>query len=61
MEDLNTMTAKILKNCTMLDKNLPSNEIIPKLRASAEQFKEKLPVIGYMRNPALKMVLTIKV
>lgn len=58
VEDLSNVTNKIIKNCTLLEKNLPKNKIVPQLRYDAEQFKEKLPVIQYLRNPALKTVST---
>lgn len=56
VDELNDINGKILKNCTMLEKNLPPNKIIPKLRDNVEEFKAKLPVIGYLRNNALKAV-----
>uniref|UniRef100_A0A182QLA9 Dynein heavy chain 6, axonemal n=1 Tax=Anopheles farauti TaxID=69004 RepID=A0A182QLA9_9DIPT len=58
VEELNT---KILKNCAMLDKNLPKNDIIPKLKAEAEEFKDKIPVLRFLRNPALKTRHWIKI
>lgn len=54
MEDLTTINIKILKNCGFLEKNLPKNYIVPKLKVDAEDFKDKLPVIGFLRNPNLK-------
>lgn len=54
VDELNTLTTKTLKNCGFLEKNLPKNDIVPKLKADAEDFKEKLPVIGYLRNENLK-------
>lgn len=56
LEDLIAVNLKILKNCSLIEKNLPENDIVSKLRDSAESFKEKLPVIGYLRNPTLKIV-----
>lgn len=56
LEDLIAVNLKILKNCSLIEKNLPENDIVSKLRESAESFKEKLPVIGYLRNPTLKIV-----
>lgn len=56
MEELITINSKILKNCALLEKNLPRNEIVPKLRNEAELFKVKLPVLGYLRNQTLKPV-----
>lgn len=49
--ELNTKT---LKNCGLLEKNLPKNDIVPKLKAECEEFKEKLPVLQCLRSPDLK-------
>ncbi|XP_030378328.1 dynein heavy chain 6, axonemal [Scaptodrosophila lebanonensis] len=51
MVDLN---AKTIKNCLQFLKYLPENNIVPLLQKSAEDFREKLPVIGYLRNPNLR-------
>lgn len=61
VEEVEALNNKILKNCAMLDKNLPANDIIPKLRLEAEEFKEKIPVLTYLRNPALKNRHWIKI
>ncbi|XP_049536716.1 dynein axonemal heavy chain 6 [Anopheles darlingi] len=61
MEEVEALNTKILKNCAMLDKNLPKNDIIPKLKAEAEEFKDKIPVLGFLRNPALKTRHWIKI
>ncbi|XP_021708238.1 dynein heavy chain 6, axonemal [Aedes aegypti] len=61
VEEVEALNNKILKNCAMLDKNLPKNDIIPKLRLEAEIFKEKIPVLTYLRNPALKNRHWIKI
>lgn len=61
VEEVEAMNTKVLKNCAMLDKNLPKNEIIPKLKLDAEEFKEKIPVLTYLRNPALKTRHWIKI
>ncbi|XP_065087185.1 dynein axonemal heavy chain 6 [Ochlerotatus camptorhynchus] len=61
VEEVEALNNKILKNCAMLDKNLPKNDIIPKLRLEAEVFKEKIPVLSYLRNPALKNRHWIKI
>lgn len=34
---------------------MPPNYLVSKLRQSAEKFKAKLPTIGYLRNPAIKV------
>lgn len=56
VDELTERNGIILKNCTMLEKNLPPNKIVPKLRNDAETFKGKLPVLGYLRNNALRAV-----
>ncbi|XP_050084093.1 dynein axonemal heavy chain 6 [Anopheles aquasalis] len=61
MEEVEALNTKILKNCAMLDKNLPKNDIIPRLKAEAEEFKDKIPVLGFLRNPALKTRHWIKI
>lgn len=41
----------------MLEKNLPTtSKIATKLRIEVEEFKEKVPIINFLRNPALKTV-----
>uniref|UniRef100_A0A182FSK0 AAA+ ATPase domain-containing protein n=1 Tax=Anopheles albimanus TaxID=7167 RepID=A0A182FSK0_ANOAL len=61
MDEVEALNTKILKNCAMLDKNLPKNDIIPRLKAEAEEFKDKIPVLGFLRNPALKTRHWIKI
>ncbi|XP_055549943.1 dynein axonemal heavy chain 6 [Wyeomyia smithii] len=61
VEEVEALNTKVLKNCAMLDKNLPKNEIIPKLKLEADEFKEKIPVLSYLRNPALKNRHWIKI
>lgn len=56
VEELTETSMKLLKNCTMLEKSLPPNTIGPQLRVEVEEFREKLPVINFLRNPALKTV-----
>lgn len=50
------MNTKILRNCIFLDKKLPANDIIPQLKANAEEFKEKIPTIQCLRSADLKPV-----
>ncbi|XP_055643505.1 dynein axonemal heavy chain 6 [Toxorhynchites rutilus septentrionalis] len=61
VEEIEALNTKVLKNCAMLDKNLPKNEVIPRLKLEAEVFKEKIPVLSYLRNPALKNRHWIKI
>ncbi|XP_065162410.1 dynein axonemal heavy chain 6 isoform X2 [Atheta coriaria] len=54
VDDMNLFTAKNMKNITQLEKGLPKNLVVPELKESVEQIKDKLPVITYLRNPALR-------
>lgn len=54
MQQIVELNTKILKNCGMLEKNLPKNEIVPKLKNECEEFKEKIPVLQCLRSPDLK-------
>lgn len=56
VEDMNNLNMKIIKNCLQFEKYLPPNNIVPKMKNSAEEFRQKLPVIGFLRNPNLKAV-----
>lgn len=58
-EEINVETIKMLKNATQLEKGLPPNILVPVLKKEVEDFKDKLPVIGYLRNPNLKTVCYI--
>lgn len=53
-EDMNMFTARNVKNINQLEKGLPPNLIVPKLKDEVELMKDKLPVITYLRNPAMK-------
>ncbi|KAJ9577922.1 hypothetical protein L9F63_025216, partial [Diploptera punctata] len=53
-EEMNLITAKNVKNIHLFEKGLPPNLIVPKLSADVEIMKEKLPIITYLRNPAIK-------
>jgi dynein heavy chain, axonemal len=54
MQQIVELNTKTLKNCGMLEKNLPKNEIVPKLKLECEDFKEKIPVLQCLRSPDLK-------
>lgn len=54
MQQIVELNTKILKNCGTLEKNLPKNTIVPKLKLECEEFKEKLPVLLCLRSPDLK-------
>ena len=54
MQQIVELNTKTLKNCGMLEKNLPKNEIVPRLKVECEEFKEKLPILQCLRSPDLK-------
>ncbi|KAG5682932.1 hypothetical protein PVAND_012250 [Polypedilum vanderplanki] len=54
MQQVVELNTKILKNCGMLEKNLPRNEIVPRLKADCEEFKEKIPILQCLRSTDLK-------
>lgn len=54
IEDMTSLTSRNLKNIVMLEKGLTANNIVPKLKEDIETIKDKLPIIGYLRNPNLK-------
>ncbi|EEZ99537.1 Dynein heavy chain, cytoplasmic-like Protein [Tribolium castaneum] len=54
VEDMNLYTAKTIKNINLLEKGLPKNLIVPKLKDDVELMKTKLPVVAYLRNPSLR-------
>ncbi|KAK2499642.1 hypothetical protein MC885_013750 [Smutsia gigantea] len=53
-ELLNSQVSKYAKFVTQLEKGLPPNSVVPKLKQKVEEMKEKLPVIIDLRNPTLK-------
>lgn len=52
--DLTDNSSRLQKTATMLEKNLPPNAIAPRVRNEIDIFREKLPTIQFLRNPALK-------
>ena len=59
MKDLDTLTlekelTKCNKTVFLATKGLPNNNVVPKLKASIEQFNPVLPLVSDLRNPALK-------
>ncbi|KAG5888365.1 hypothetical protein JTB14_033502 [Gonioctena quinquepunctata] len=60
-EDMNLFIAKNMKHINQLEKGLPVNLIVPKLKDEVELMKDKLPVITYLRNQSLKMRHWVKV
>lgn len=57
VNELIDLTVKTIKNCMQFEKYLPSNNIVPELKQAAEEFKLKLPVIGYLRNNNFRTVI----
>ncbi|RVE44268.1 hypothetical protein evm_011063 [Chilo suppressalis] len=54
MDDIQTTTINYGKIFNQLDKGLPPNKIVPKCKETIDIIKEKIPVMSYLRNPALK-------
>ncbi|XP_063373463.1 dynein axonemal heavy chain 6 [Cydia amplana] len=54
IDDVQNTTINYGKIFNQLDKGLPPNKILPTCKARIEIVKEKLPVMTYLRNPALK-------
>ncbi|XP_015279206.1 PREDICTED: dynein heavy chain 6, axonemal [Gekko japonicus] len=53
-ESLNSQVSKYAKYVSQLEKGLPPNSVVPRLKEKVERMKEKLPVITDLRNPFLK-------
>ncbi|XP_033099985.1 dynein heavy chain 6, axonemal-like [Anneissia japonica] len=53
-ETISGTVQKYGKSVYQLEKGLPPNQVVPKLKAKVEDMREKLPVITNLRNPALK-------
>ncbi|XP_037299908.1 dynein heavy chain 6, axonemal isoform X2 [Manduca sexta] len=54
IDEIQTITINFGKVFNQLDKGLPPNKIVPKCKETIDIIKEKLPVMTYLRNPALK-------
>lgn len=54
VEDMNLFTVKNIKNVNQLEKGLPKNLVVPRLKEDVETMKDKLPIIAYLRNPSLR-------
>lgn len=54
VEEITSSTMHTMKNIIQLDRGLPSNNILPDLKESVELIRNKLPILGYLRNPDLK-------
>ncbi|KXS09529.1 hypothetical protein M427DRAFT_128896 [Gonapodya prolifera JEL478] len=53
-DEINTQIQGYIKTIYALDKGLPPNEVVPKLKGMVEQFRTIYPCIVELRNPALK-------
>ncbi|KAJ8737519.1 hypothetical protein PYW08_000114 [Mythimna loreyi] len=54
IDEIQTTTINFGKVFNQLDKGIPVNKIVPKCKATIDVIKDKLPVMSYLRNPALK-------
>ncbi|KAJ3357634.1 Dynein heavy chain 6, axonemal, partial [Kappamyces sp. JEL0680] len=53
-EEINTKLAQFQKVAYSLDKGLPPNDVVPKLKENVEQYRKMYSTIVDLRNPALK-------
>ncbi|KAJ3321819.1 Dynein heavy chain 6, axonemal [Boothiomyces sp. JEL0866] len=53
-DDINAKILMYLKIAYNLDKGLPPNEVVPKLKELVEEYRKMYPTIVDLRNPALK-------
>lgn len=60
-DEVTLITIRMLKDINQLEKYLLSNNVVPILKDSVELIKNKLPVIGYLRNPNLKQRHWLKI
>ncbi|KAK2585046.1 hypothetical protein KPH14_008566 [Odynerus spinipes] len=61
VEGVTALTMRTLKNVALMEKGLPANNIVPKLKEEVELIKNKLPILGYLRNPFLKQRHWLKI
>ncbi|XP_047348170.1 dynein axonemal heavy chain 6 [Vespa velutina] len=61
VEDVTALTTRIVKNIVQMEKGLPANDVVPILKKDVELIKNKLPILGYLRNPFLKKRHWIKI
>ncbi|XP_076377925.1 dynein heavy chain at 16F [Megalopta genalis] len=54
VEDITTFTMRTMKNLIQLERGLPPNNIVPGLKDNVESLRNKLPILGYLRNPDLR-------
>ncbi|KAI9363382.1 dynein heavy chain and region D6 of dynein motor-domain-containing protein [Zopfochytrium polystomum] len=53
-EDVNSQITTYLKTVYTLDKGLPPNDVVPKLKAMVDEYRAMYSTIVDLRNPALK-------
>lgn len=53
-DDINAKITQYLKIVYNLDKGLPPNEVVPKLKMMVEDYRKMYPTIVDLRNPSLK-------
>lgn len=53
-DTVHAQVTKFVKTVYQLEKGLPPNNVVPKLKKKVEAMKEKMPVIQDLRNPCLK-------
>ncbi len=51
---VNGQVLKFAKSVNQLEKGLPPNFLVPKLKKKVEEMREKMPVVQDMCNPSLK-------
>lgn len=54
IEEITAVTMRTMKNIIQLERGLPPNQIVPDLKENVELLRNKLPVLGYLRNPDLR-------
>ncbi|XP_015429803.1 PREDICTED: dynein heavy chain 6, axonemal, partial [Dufourea novaeangliae] len=54
VDDITSFTMRTMKNLIQLERGLPPNNIVPDLKENVELLRNKLPVLGYLRNPDLR-------
>ena len=53
-DSLNATVVKYVKTVYQLEKGLPPNTVVPKLKEKVELMRDKVPVVTDLRNPSLK-------
>jgi len=58
---ITSFTMRILKTVNLLEKGLPTNQVLLLLKEDTELMKNKLPVISCLKNPNLKQRHWLKI